>query len=69
MLQRAHDLADGLDGDTGIERGGIEPGVTKQHLDHSNIDVTSDCNGTIHHQATGPRSGPREPSEPMRQQF
>src|SRR5438034_6612774 len=39
MLQRAHDLADGLGGDAGIERRGIELGVTEQDLDHPNIDV------------------------------
>ena len=30
MLQRAHDLADRLGGDTGIKRRGIELGVTEQ---------------------------------------
>ena len=30
MLQRAHDFADGLGGDTRIERRGIELGMTKQ---------------------------------------
>jgi len=30
MLQRAHDLTDGLGGDTGVERRGIELGVTEQ---------------------------------------
>jgi hypothetical protein len=39
MLQRAHDLADGLGGDARVEHRGIELGVTKQHLDHSDIDV------------------------------
>ena len=29
-LQRAHNLADRLGGDTGIERRGVELGVTKQ---------------------------------------
>src|SRR5450432_1747047 len=39
MLQRAHDLADGLGGDPCIERGGVELGVTEQHLNHADIDV------------------------------
>src|ERR1700740_1744429 len=39
MLQRAHDLPDGLGGDPRIERGGIELGVPEQHLDYSDIDV------------------------------
>jgi hypothetical protein len=39
MLQRAHDLTDGLGGDTGIEGRRIELGVTEQDLDHSDIDV------------------------------
>src|SRR5260221_14327148 len=39
MLQRAHDLADGLGGDAGIECRGVEPGVTEQHLDDADIDV------------------------------
>ena len=30
MFQRAHDLTDGLGGDTGVERRGIELGVTEQ---------------------------------------
>jgi hypothetical protein len=30
MLQRAHDLADGLGGDTRVERRGVELGVTEQ---------------------------------------
>jgi hypothetical protein len=30
MLQRAHDLADGLGGDPRIERRGVELGVTEQ---------------------------------------
>jgi hypothetical protein len=30
MLQRAHDLADGLGGDARVERRGIELGVTKR---------------------------------------
>src|SRR4029453_3349743 len=33
MLQRAHDLADRLGGDAGIERRGVEFGVTEQYLD------------------------------------
>ena len=39
VLQRAHDLADRLGGDAGIERRGVELGVTEQHLDHADIDV------------------------------
>jgi hypothetical protein len=39
VVERAHDLADGLGGDARIERCGIEPGVPEQHLDHSDIDV------------------------------
>src|SRR4029434_4126379 len=38
-LQRAHDLADRLGGDAGIEGRGVELGVAKQHLDHTDIDV------------------------------
>jgi len=30
VLQRAHDLADRLGGNAGIERRGVEPGVTEQ---------------------------------------
>lgn len=39
MLQRAHDLADRLGGDAGIERRGVELSVTEQHLDDADIDV------------------------------
>jgi hypothetical protein len=39
VLQRAHDLADRLGGDAGIERRGVELGVPEQHLDHPDIDV------------------------------
>jgi hypothetical protein len=39
VLQRAHDLADRLGGDAGIERRGIELGVPKQNLDDADIDV------------------------------
>ena len=38
-IERAHDLADGLGGDAGVERRGVELGVPKQDLDHPNIDV------------------------------
>jgi len=38
MLQRAHDLAVCLGGDVSIERGGVELGVTEQHLDDADID-------------------------------
>ena len=30
MLQRAHDLPDGLGGDAGVERRAIEPGMPEQ---------------------------------------
>src|SRR5438445_10207489 len=39
VLQRAHDLADRLGGDAGIERRGVELGVTEQHLNHADIGV------------------------------
>src|SRR5436305_3368142 len=39
MLQRAHDFADRLGGDAGIERGGVELGVPEQHLDDADVDV------------------------------
>src|SRR6266568_6312202 len=39
VLQRAHDLTDRLGGDAGIERRGVELGVTEQHLDDADIDV------------------------------
>src|SRR6266702_8215153 len=39
VLQRAHDLADRLGGDPGIERGGVELGVAEQDLDDADIDV------------------------------
>src|SRR6267154_1825270 len=38
-IQRAHDFANGVGGNTGIERGGLELGVAKQDLDHPNINV------------------------------
>jgi len=38
-LQRAFDVADGADGDAGIERRRLELGVTEQHLDHTDVDV------------------------------
>jgi hypothetical protein len=38
-VERAHDLADGVGGDAGVERRGVELGVAEQHLDHPNIDV------------------------------
>ena len=38
-IERAHDLADGIGGDTGIERRRLEFGVPKQNLDHPNINV------------------------------
>src|SRR5207247_5860119 len=39
VLQRAHDLADRLGGDAGIERRGVELGMTEQHLDDADVDV------------------------------
>src|SRR6202171_1591804 len=39
VLQRAYDLADRLGGNAGIERRGVELGVTKQHLDDADINV------------------------------
>src|SRR5258708_36509881 len=39
VLQRAHDLADCLGGNAGIERRGVELGVTKQHRDDEAINV------------------------------
>src|SRR5439155_24230092 len=47
VLQRAHDFADRLGGDAGIERGGFELGVSEQHLDESDIDVLLDKVGGI----------------------
>src|SRR6202035_3497385 len=38
-IERAHDLPDGLGGDAGIERRGVELGVPKQDLDHPDIGV------------------------------
>jgi hypothetical protein len=38
-LKRALDVADGIDGDAGIERGRLELGVAEQDLNHANIDV------------------------------
>ena len=39
MLERAHDLADRLGGDLGVERRGVELRVPEQHLDHADVDV------------------------------
>ena len=39
VLQRAHDLTDRLGGDARIERGRVELGMSKQDLDHADIDV------------------------------
>ena len=39
VLQRAHDLADRLGRDAGIERCGVELGMTEQHLDDTDIGV------------------------------
>ena len=38
-IERAHDLADRIGGDAGVERRGLELGMTEQDLDHPNIDV------------------------------
>src|SRR5882724_2394039 len=38
-IERAYDLPDGLGGDTRIERGGIELGMSQQDLDHPDIGV------------------------------
>src|ERR1700688_908734 len=38
-IERAHDLPDGLGGDTRIERGGVELGMSQQDLDHPDIGV------------------------------
>jgi hypothetical protein len=37
MFERAGDLAERLEADAGIERGGIELFVPEQHLDHANV--------------------------------
>src|SRR5450432_3111990 len=39
VLQRAHDLADGLGGDARVERRAVELGVPEQHLDDADINV------------------------------
>ena len=38
-LERAHDLADRVGGDVGVERRGVELGVPEQDLDHADVDV------------------------------
>src|SRR6202158_3679683 len=38
-IERAYDLPDGLGGDTRIERGGVELGMSQQDLDHPDIGV------------------------------
>ena len=38
-IQRAHDLADGVGGDAGIKRRGLELGVPKQDLNDPDINV------------------------------
>ena len=45
MLQRAHHLPDRLGGDPGIERSGVELGMSKQHLNHADIGVLLEQNG------------------------
>src|SRR5882757_3314113 len=37
QVERAGDLADRLDGDTGVERGGVELLVTQKHLDDTDV--------------------------------
>src|SRR5229473_400532 len=39
MFERAGDLAERLEGDARIERGGIEPLVPEQHLDHADVSL------------------------------
>ena len=39
MLERAGDLAERLEGDAGIERGGVELLVPEQHLDDADVDL------------------------------
>src|SRR5262249_33655318 len=39
VLQGAPDLADRLGGDAGVERGRVELGMSKQHLNHADIGV------------------------------
>src|SRR5271156_7152709 len=39
VIERAHDLPDGLGGDARIERGGVELGMSQQDLDHPDIGV------------------------------
>ena len=39
LLERAGDSPDGLGGDAGIERGGVELGMAEQHLDDADIDI------------------------------
>src|SRR5277367_3030638 len=38
-LQRAHDRPDGVGGDAGIERRGVDLGMSEENLDHSDIGV------------------------------
>src|SRR3984885_557918 len=38
-IERTHDLPDGLGGDAGVERCGVELGVPQQDLDHPDIGV------------------------------
>jgi hypothetical protein len=39
MLKRARYRTDGLGGNTGIERGGVELGVPEQDLDDADVDI------------------------------
>ena len=40
-VERTHDLTDGVGGDAGVERRGVELGVPKQDLDHPNMFIAS----------------------------
>ena len=39
LLEQAPECADGLGGDLGVERCGVELLVAKQHLDHADVDL------------------------------
>src|SRR5580693_8319146 len=38
-IERAHHRAQHVGGDVGIARGGVELGMTEQHLDHPHVDI------------------------------
>ena len=38
-IKRAHDLADRVGGDAGVERRRFQFGMSKKHLNHTNIDI------------------------------